>query len=105
MQHSEPVSRPSGLVRPAVPPADLLPTSPVSKALKYAMSRQGSLQAFLADPNVPNDTNHLERGLRPIPMGKKNYLFAWTEIGAERIGFIQSLLATCRLRVLIPTRI
>jgi hypothetical protein len=28
---------------------------------------------------------------------KKNYLFAWTEIGAERIGLIQSLLVTCRL--------
>ena len=66
------------------------------------MSRQGSLQVFLADPDVPIDTNHLERGLRPIPMGKKNYLFAWMEIGAERIGFIQSLLATCRLQGVNP---
>jgi hypothetical protein len=30
------------------------------------------LQVFLSDPEVPIDTNHLERGLRPIPMGK-NY--------------------------------
>jgi transposase len=82
--------------------ADLLPSSPVSKALTYAMSRQSSLQVFLADPDVPIDTNHLERGLRPIPMGKKNYLFAWTEIGAERIGFIHSLLVTCRLQGVDP---
>lgn len=47
-------------------------------------------------------TNHLERSLRPIPMGKKNYLFAWTEIGAERIGVIQSLLVTCRLHGVDP---
>jgi len=41
-------------------------------------------------------------GLRPIPLGKKNWLFAWTEIGAERIGIIQSLLVTCRLQGVDP---
>ena len=81
---------------------DLLPSSPLAKALKYAMARHASLQVFLSDPEVPIDTNHLERGLRPIPMGKKNWLFAWTEIGAERIGIIQSLLVTCRLQGVDP---
>lgn len=81
---------------------DLLPSSPLATALKYAMSRQASLEVFLSDPQVPIDTNHLERGLRPIPMGKKNWLFAWTEIGAERIGIIQSLLVTCRLQGVDP---
>ena len=81
---------------------DLLPKSLLSKALRYAMSRKASLQVFLSDPDVAIDTNHLERGLRPIPMGKKNYLFAWTEIGAERIGLIQSLLVTCRLQGVDP---
>ena len=77
--------------------SDLLPSSPLAKALNYAKARHASLQVFLADPEVAIDTNHLERALRPIPMGKKNWLFAWTEIGAERIGIIQSLLTTCRL--------
>jgi transposase len=81
---------------------DLLPSSLLSKALKYAMNHQGSLQVFLSDPEVPIDTNHLERGLRPIPMGKKAWLFAWTEVGAERIGIIQSLLVTCRLQGVDP---
>ena len=36
-------------------------------------------------------------------MGKKNYLFAWTELGAKHIGIIQSLIATCRLQGLSPT--
>jgi hypothetical protein len=35
-------------------------------------------------------------------MGKKNWLFAWTEIGAERVGVIQSLLVTCRLQGVAP---
>jgi len=44
----------------------------LAKALKYAMARQVCLQVFLSDADVPIDTNHLERGLRVIPMGK-NY--------------------------------
>ena len=81
---------------------DLLPKDPLSKALKYAQSRHASLQVFLGDPAVPIDTNHLERSLRPIPMGKKNWLFCWTEIGAERVGIIQSLLVTCKLHGIDP---
>ena len=81
---------------------DLLPSNPLAKALKYAGARHTSLQVFLSDPDVPIDTNHLERGLRPIPLGRRNWLFAWTEIGAERIGLIQSLLVTCRLQGVDP---
>ncbi len=53
---------------------DLLPGNPLSKALKYARERRVSLQVFLSDPEVPVDTNHLERALRPIPMGRRNWL-------------------------------
>ncbi|MBK6510571.1 MAG: transposase [Haliea sp.] len=102
MQHSEPVVQAfwAWCDRQCHRP-DLLPTSPVSKALKYAMSRQGSLQAFLADPNVPNDTNHLGGACAPFPWARKLPV-RLTEIGAERIGFIQSLLATCRLQGVNP---
>jgi hypothetical protein len=37
--------------------------------VNYAKVRQAALQVFLSDPEVPIDTNHLERGLRPIPLG------------------------------------
>ena len=82
--------------------ADLLPTNPLSKALKYVMGRQASLQVFLSDPEVAMDTNHLERALRPIPMGRRNWLFCWTEIGAKQVGVIQSLLVTCKLQGVDP---
>ena len=81
---------------------DLLPSNPLAKAIQYAKARQASLQVFLADPDVPIDTNHLERSLRVIPTGKKNWLFCWTEIGAERVAVIQSLLVTCRLQGVDP---
>jgi len=77
--------------------SDLLPGNPLSKALKYARERRVSLQVFLSDPEVPVDTNHLERALRPIPMGRRNWLFCWTELGAKQVGIIQSLIATCKL--------
>ena len=60
------------------------------------------LEVFLADPDVPIDTNHLERALRAIPMGRKNWLFCWTELGAKHVGIIQSLLVTCRLHGIDP---
>ena len=56
----------------------------------------------LTDADVPLDTNHVERALGVVPMGRKNWLFAWTEIGAEHIGMIQSLLVTCRLHDVNP---
>ena len=81
---------------------DLLPKSPLAKALRYALDREDGLSVFLTDPRVAIDTNHLERGLRPVPLGRRNWLFAWTELGAERVGVIQSLLATCRLHGVDP---
>ncbi|MDH4274108.1 MAG: IS66 family transposase [Gammaproteobacteria bacterium] len=76
---------------------DLLPTDAFTKAVKYGLSRRAELSVFLSDPNVAMDTNHVERALRVIPMGKKNWLFCWTEAGAKDVGVIQSLLATCKL--------
>jgi hypothetical protein len=57
---------------------------------------------FLEYPNVPVDTNHLERALRPIPMGRKNWLFCWTEIGAQYVGILQSLIQSCKLQQVDP---
>ena len=81
---------------------ELTKTNPLSKALAYAENHQASLRVFLDDPDVQMDTNHLERLLRCIPMGRKNYLFSWTETGAEHITIIQSLLVSCRLQDIDP---
>jgi transposase len=80
----------------------LLPSNPFGQAVRYALEREAALQAFLADPEVPIDTNHLEREIRPIAMGRKNWLFCWTEVGAHHVGIVQSLLASCRLQGVDP---
>ncbi len=75
----------------------LAPATPFIKALKYVRDRRIELRVFLNDPEVPIDTNHLERALRVIPMGRKNWNFCWTELGAKQVGIVQSLITTCRL--------
>lgn len=82
--------------------AALLPTNPFTKAALYALERKPGLEVFLTDADVPLDTNHLERALRVIPMGRKNWLFCWTELGAQQVGQIQSLLTTCVLHGVDP---
>ena len=100
----------------------LLPSSPFTQALAYARVRRLGLKVFLSDPDVPIDTNHLERALRAMtrasalalragsavnsrcsfPMGRKNWNFCWTELGAKHIGIVQSLIVTCRLHGIDP---
>lgn len=81
---------------------DLLPSNPLSKALNYVTERADKLKVFLSNPHLSVDTNHLERALRVIPMGRKNYLFCWSEMGAEDLGILQSLMVTCRLHGINP---
>ena len=81
---------------------DLVNSAPLAKALIYAENHQAQLKVYLGDPEVPIDTNHLERALRVIPMGRRNWLFNWTEVGAKQVGIIQSLLTTCRLHDIDP---
>jgi transposase len=80
----------------------LKPPTAFTKALQYARSRRVGLEVFLGDPDVAMDTNHLERALRAIPMGRKVWNFCWTELGAQHVGIIQSLIVTCRLHGIDP---
>jgi transposase len=81
---------------------ELLPSNPLAKALAYVFERQSQLKVFQSNPDVPIDTNHLERSLRVIHMGRKNYLFCWSELGAEQLGILQSLMVTCRIQGINP---
>jgi len=78
----------------------LLPSSPLTTA--YVRERRAALEVYLTDPEVQIDTNHLEHALRVVPMGRRNWLFCWTEVGAKYVGIAQSLIATCRLHDIAP---
>ncbi len=66
--------------------AALLPSNPFTKAIAYTLKRRAELEVFLSHPEVDIDTNHVERGNQLLAMGRKNYLFAWTELGAKEIA-------------------
>lgn len=71
-QHNEPLV--TGFVRWVYQQrqrTDLLPKSPFARALHCAHERESQLKVFLSNPALPLDTNHLERALRVIPMGRK----------------------------------
>lgn len=81
---------------------DLVPSDPFLKAMNYTQGREHGLRLFLTDAELPMDNNHVERSLRCIPMGRRNWLFCWTEIGAEQVGIVQSLFSTCRMHAVNP---
>ena len=80
----------------------LLPSNPFVKAADYVLSRREALKVFLEHPDVPLDTNHLEQQIRPIALGRKNWLFCWTELGTRTLTVLQSLITTCRLQGIDP---
>jgi len=78
------------------------PCSPFLGALAYIRERRVGLSVYLDDADVAIDTNHLERALRVIPVGRRNWLFCWTELGAKHVGIVQRLIATCRMHDINP---
>lgn len=90
------------LGRNAILHSNLTPKHAMNKALNYMLTRESNLRVFLDDPAVAPDTNQIERQIRPIALGRKNWLFCWTEIGAEHVAIIQSLICTCKLHGIDP---
>ena len=60
------------------------------------------MRARLSASELPINANHLERGLRVLPLGRKNWLFCWTEVRAEAVETVHSLIPTCRLQGIDP---
>lgn len=75
----------------------VLPKSPMSKAITYALNQWDALRVYTSDPKLSIDNNLSERVLRMVVIGRRNYLFAGSEAGAERAAIIYSLVASCKL--------
>jgi transposase len=76
--------------------------SPVKTALSYFCEREKELGRFLHYGMLEIDTNLIERSIRPIALGRKNYLFAGSHEAAQNAAIIYSLLATCKLHDINP---
>lgn len=78
------------------------PTSPLAKAIAYIVKRWQALSRFLEDGRVPLTNNLSERRLRPIAVGRHNWLFAGSDAGAERAATIYTVLGTCAMSGVEP---
>lgn len=78
------------------------PKSPIGKALEYSMKRWKALTLYTTDGRLEIDNNKIENEIRPIALGRKNYLFAGSHESAQRIAMIYSLLATCKANGVDP---
>lgn len=73
------------------------PTDQFSKAARYILKRWTRLTKYVEQGRFHPDTNMLERQIRDLVIGRKNYLFCLNDTSAERTGIIYSLSRTARL--------
>ena len=74
----------------------VLPKSALGKATAYCIPRWDKLMNYLKDGSLEIDNNLAENAIRPIALGRKNYLFAGSARGAERAAMFYSFLGTCK---------
>ena len=71
------------------------PKTPLGKALGYLHRQWSRLVLFLADGRIEMTNNRLERELRTLVLGRKNWLFAYGDLGGKNTATILTLLGTC----------
>ena len=79
-----------------------LPKSQIGKAMAYAYARWDALSAYLYDGNLFIDNNGIENTIRPVALGRKNYLFAGSHEAAQRAAMIYSFFAICKKHEVNP---
>jgi transposase len=80
------------------------PNSGTAKALDYSIKRWAALERYSTAGHYPIDNNPVENAIRPIAIGKKNWLFAGSERAGFRAAAIQSLFATAKLNGVDPAK-
>lgn len=76
--------------------------SATAKAMDYTLKRWDALARYANTGHLPIDNNPIENAIRPIAIGKKNWLFAGSERAGKRAATIQSLFATAKANHLDP---
>ena len=82
----------------------VLPKSPIGVAFEYCANRWISLQNYLKDGMLEIDSNLIENSIRPLALGRKNYLFAGNHEAAENIAMFYSFFGTCKKNEIDPQK-
>lgn len=80
----------------------VLPKSVIGQAIHYSLQRWDKLMVYTTDGKLQIDNNLVENAIRPVALGRKNYLFAGSHNGARRAAMLYSLLGTCKINGINP---
>lgn len=78
--------------------------SATAKAIEYSLGRWAALVRYLEDGDLPIDNNHIENRIRPVALGRSNWLFAGSLRAGQRAAAIMSLIQSAKLNGLDPYR-
>ena len=81
---------------------DILPKSAIGEAISYTLNLWDRLVRYIEDGSWEIDNNPVENSIRPVALGKKNYLFAGSHEGAKRAAMMYSFLGTCKINNVEP---
>jgi transposase len=76
----------------------------IAKAIDYSLKRWTALTRFIDDGELPPDNNHIENRIRPIALGRSNWLFAGSLRGGQRAAAAMSLIQSAKLNGHDPYR-
>jgi len=79
-----------------------LPKSPLGKALTYAINQERALRQYATQLRFAPDNNSCENILRPLCLGKKNYMFFGSECGGKTASILYTLIGSCRANRVNP---
>lgn len=75
----------------------LVPNTPLYIATQYAINQEAAFRRCFTDGRFEIDNGEVERQIRPVALGRKNYLFAGSDKGAERLAIAYTVFGSCRL--------
>lgn len=81
---------------------DVLPKSSIGQAIAYTLGLWNRLTRYIENGQVEIDNNLIENSIRPVALGRKNYLFAGSHDAAQHAAMIYSFLGTCKINNVEP---
>lgn len=75
---------------------ETIPSEPLRKALDYALNQRQALYRYLEDGRLKPDNNTSENAIRPLALGRKNWMFAGSERGARATALFLGLIQSCK---------
>lgn len=80
----------------------ILPKSAIGKAMSYFLNQYPKFEAIFEDGRIELDNNRIENAIRPMALGRKNYLFAGSHKAAQHAALIYSFLGSCKMQGVNP---